>query len=214
MEKIGNKLMSRYNSVLLVVDIQARLAPVISDIEQILTRNEALLSACEKLEIPVVFTEQYPKGVGHTVPRLRDLSASASVYEKIHFDAAAEPEFLEMIKAIGRQEIVVTGTEAHVCVMQTALGLRCQNYAVRLCADATGSRTRIDKEIALQRMASEGLSLVTTEMVLFEWLRRAATDEFSKLLPHIRDLVDSKFTDATRFENESAFRGTTSISGL
>ena len=209
MEKIGSKLISSDNSFLLVVDVQTRLVPVISEIEQILKRNEALLSACEKMEIPVVFTEQYPKGVGHTVPRLRNLATRAAIYEKIHFDAAAEPEFLALIKAIGRQEAVVTGTEAHVCVMQTALGLRSQNYAVRLCADATGSRTRIDKEIALRRMASEGLSLVTTEMVIFEWLRRAATNEFSEMLPYIRELVDVQLIDAPMIENELALRGKT-----
>ncbi|MDE0111587.1 MAG: hydrolase [Albidovulum sp.] len=190
MDELRNKLISRNDSFLLVVDVQARLAPAIFGIDHILKRNEALLSACEKLDIPVVFTEQYPKGIGHTIPRLRDLAVCAQVYEKIHFDATAEPEFLALITAIGRREVVVIGTEAHVCVLQTALGLRSHNYAVKLCVDATGSRKEIDKEIALQRMASEGLSLVTTEMVLFEWLRRAGTDEFSDLLPLVRELVE------------------------
>lgn len=177
------------NTVLLVVDMQTRLAPAILDINNVSRRNRALVGAASRLDVPVLFTEQYPKGLGHTDPELRTLAPEAPVYEKIHFGSAEEDAFVDLIAQSGRKDVVITGTESHVCVLQTALGLMRYGYSVYFCADAVGSRTTQDKEIALRRAEAAGMTLVTTEMVLFEWLHRAATDAFASLLPIIRELA-------------------------
>ena len=185
----SNSTMTHSSSILLVVDIQQRLAPTIRGIDGIVTRNAALIEASEILDVPVVFTEQYPAGLGHTDPRLLELAPKAAVYEKIHFSAAAEAGFTDLISGLGRHEIVVTGTESHICVLQTALGLTALGYKIHFCVDAVGSRTDTDKAIAVERAREAGLSLVTVEMVLFEWLERADTEAFRALLPNIRSLA-------------------------
>ena len=185
----SNSTMAHSSSILLVIDIQQRLAPAIRGIDGIVTRNAALIAASERLDVPVVFTEQYPAGLGHTDPRLLELAPNAAVHEKIHFGAAAEAGFTDLIGGLGRHDIVVTGTEAHICVLQTAMGLAALGYNIRFCVDAVGSRTDTDKAIAVERAREAGLSLVTAEMVLFEWLERADTEAFRALLPNIRSLA-------------------------
>ena len=165
-------MVSGDRSLLLVVDMQARLVPVISGFEGILKKNEARLFACRNPDVPVVFTEQYPKGVRHTVPRLPGFASGASAYEKIHFNGIGEPEFVALLSRIGRRDVVVIRIEAHVSILQTSLGLRHLGYPVRLSVHSTGSRTELDKDTALKRTASAGTPAVTTEMVLVEWLRR------------------------------------------
>ncbi len=192
MARGNTRRMVRENTVLLVVDMQTRLAPAILDIDDVSRRNRALVDAASRLDVPVLFTEQYPKGLGHTDPDLRALAPEAPVYEKIHFGSAEEEAFVDLIAQSGRNDVIITGTESHVCVLQTALGLMQHGYNVYFCADAVGSRTAQDKEIALRRAETSGMTLVTTEMVLFEWLNRAATDAFSSLLPIIRDLAGNE----------------------
>ena len=171
------------------VEMRTRLVSVVSGFGRILNRDELHPFACQKSDVPVVFTKQYPNGVGHTVLRFLDLAGDASVHENIRFNAAAESEFLTPLSRVGRQDVVVTGAEAHVCILQTSLGLRHHGLPVRHSVDAIGFRTGLDEEIALRWAASEGIPAVKTEMVLFEWLRRAARRKFPASLPRIRELV-------------------------
>lgn len=182
----------RENSLLLVIDLQEKLAPHIFDTEPLSSRVLALLTASQTLAIPVVFTEQYPSGLGRTTPELLQASPSPIIFEKVHFDATRQPGFPELMASFSRSEIVVTGTEAHVCVLQTALGLIKHGYNVHVCADAVGSRDVYDKQIALQRLGHQGANLITSEMALFEWLVRADTDEFRAVLPLVRDARKSR----------------------
>ena len=183
-------LLSRNRSVLLVIDLQERLAPAIEGIAPVLANAKRLLQAADRLSVPTLVTEQYPKGLGHTVADLQDAVRPARVLEKTVFGALADPIVEEACREqaeAGRSDFVILGTEAHVCVLQTAMQIIAQGWRLAVVEDACGSRRGADKSVALERLQSAGAQRITTEMVLFEWLERAATPEFRDLLPVIRD---------------------------
>jgi len=179
-------LLESQRSILLVVDVQKRLAPAIAGSEKLVDRISTLLKAAGELDVPVLATEQYSKGLGHTIEPLAGLLPPGSVVEKIHFNAALEPGFVDRVRELDRQQIVVTGTEAHVCVLQTTLGLKAAGFDCFLVADAVGSRDPDNRHFGLERMRANGVEIVTSEMVMFEWLRRGATPAFKRVLPLIR----------------------------
>jgi nicotinamidase-related amidase len=178
-------LLTAARSHLVVVDIQERLMPAIHEGERVARNTRTLLAAATRLHIPIAVTEQYPRGLGHTVAEVADhLPESARRYEKIHFSAAAEPHIAGEVSraaAEGRDQLVICGCEAHVCVLQTALGFREAGYSVFLVGDAISSRAPHSLETAKARALHAGCHLVTTEMVVFEWLAKAGTDEFRAL---------------------------------
>ena len=149
-------------------------------------RISTLLKAAGELDVPVLATEQYSKGLGHTIEPLAGLLPPGSVVEKIHFNAALEPGFVDRVRELDRQQIVVTGTEAHVCVLQTTLGLKAAGFECFLVADGVGSRDPDNRHFGMERMRANGVEIVTSEMVMFEWLRRGATPAFKRVLPLIR----------------------------
>lgn len=179
-------LIDRHQSLLLVVDVQEKLAPAIHEAAAAIANIRRLLGAADHLGVPVIVSEQYVRGLGQTVPDLLPLPAGARRFEKMHFSCTREPGFLELIAATGRRQIIVTGMETHVCVLQTMLGLLAAGHAVLLVEDAASSRTPQNRAAAIARLRAAGAGIVTTEMVLFEWLERAATDEFRALLPLIK----------------------------
>lgn len=173
-------LMDRRKSCLLVVDVQERLLPAIADGETVLKRCLWLFGVAQKVGVPVVVTEQYPQGLGRTVEELRAAAGEATVVTKTHFSGVSDG-CLEGTAVAARRQVVVVGTEAHVCVLQTALELRWQGKEVFVVADAVGSRKAIDHELALARMRAHGIEVVTREMVAFEWLQQSATDLFREV---------------------------------
>ena len=179
-------LIERDQSLLLVVDVQEKLAPAIHDGAAAIANNRRLLASAGRLGIPVFVSEQYVRGLGSTVTDLLPLPAGAQIIEKMHFSCAREPGFLEMLSETGRRQIVVTGMETHVCVLQTVLGLREAGYTVFLVEDAASSRTPANRAAAVERMCAAGAHVVTTEMVVFEWLQKAGTEDFRALLPLIK----------------------------
>ena len=174
-------LLSATDSLLLVVDIQDRLLPVMHDGARVVRNTGILLQAAQALQVPAAITEQYPKGLGATVEAVRSQAAAVPVLEKLHFSAWADPAIRAHIEAAGRQQIVVSGIEAHVCVLQTALELRGAGYRVAVVADAVSSRQADSAALALQRMSAAGVMAVSTEMCLFEWLGHAAHPQFRAL---------------------------------
>ena len=174
-------LLSAGNAMLVVIDFQAKLMPAIHDGETVLLNAGRLAEAARLLDVPAVLTEQYPRGLGATVPALAEVAPAVT---KMSLDACAEPAFLEAVA--GDRELVVCGCEAHVCVGQTVLTLLEHRRRVVVVADAIGSRVPLSREIALQRMASHGAEIVTTEMVLFEWLRSAEHAQFRTVSKLIR----------------------------
>jgi nicotinamidase-related amidase len=146
------------------------------------SRAVRLAEAARLLDVPVLATEQYPKGLGPTVAQLA--AYPKSTLAKTAFSAAEAPGFADLVPA-GTRDIVIAGCEAHVCVLQTVLGLLGSRHRVILAADAIGSRDPADKAMALDRARQHGAEIVTTEMILFEWLRDArhpAFREVQKLL--------------------------------
>lgn len=179
-------LITREHSLLLVVDVQAKLAPAIFEAEAAVANNVRLLAGAAQLGIPRYISEQYVRGLGPSVAAIREAAGDARFFEKLHFSCTGEPGVLDMLRATGRRQIILTGMETHVCVLQTAFGLVAAGFSVFLVADAASSRTPENRALAIERMRAGGVRVVTTEMVLFEWLNKAGTDEFRAMLPLIR----------------------------
>ncbi|WP_299845267.1 isochorismatase family protein [uncultured Jannaschia sp.] len=158
-------ILDRNASTLLVIDFQGRLMPVIEDGDAVIRNARRLLDAAAKLDVPCLFTEQNSAGLGTTV---EGLLAPGPVLPKMTFDATRSPGLLDGIPA--EQAVVVAGCEAHVCVLQTVLGLLKAGRSVHVIRDAIGSRRAENKEAAIRRMERNGAEVVTTEMVVFEWL--------------------------------------------
>jgi len=167
-------------SMLLVVDVQARLVPAIHDATAVVERIVWLVRLAQALGVPVAATEQYPQGLGPTVPALTALLPPGSIGEKVHFSCAAAG-CLPTLPGAGRPQVVLAGTEAHVCVLQTAFGLAAAGREVFVVADAVGSRDPGSCTLALERMARRGIGVVSCEMVGFEWLERAGTERFREI---------------------------------
>lgn len=179
-------VLDRTQSLLLVVDIQDRLVPAILDADTVVDNTERLIRAARRLDVPLAASEQYRKGLGETVADVRDRLADAERLEKMTFDATRDPDFRAHIAGMSRQQAVIVGTEAHVCVLQTALGCLGMGIQPWVVADAVGSRATANRDLALDRLRQAGAVVVSTEMVLFEWLERAGTDDFRALRELIR----------------------------
>lgn len=173
----------------LVIDLQEKLLPLVRQREQVITAGRKLLDGARVFELPVVATEQYPNGIGHTDAAIgRSLDQShATVIQKTTFSAWAETPVREAILRIDRPQAIVIGIEAHVCVQQTTLDLISRDYDVFVCADATGSRGRVDYERSLARMRQEGAWVTTVEGVLFELCNRCDTPRFKAMLEVIKE---------------------------
>lgn len=176
-------------SALLVVDIQNRLtAAMPAKVLARIQRNvETLLKAADLLQIPVIATEQYPKGLGSMEPSLVELlPKGARRYEKTTFSCAGAPDFVSDFELLKRKQIILTGMETHVCVLQTALDLMQLGATVFVVADAVCSRHRDNYEVAIQRMAAEGIIVSVTESILFEWLQDSKHESFKDIQARIR----------------------------
>jgi len=177
----GSALARAGDCRLLVVDCQERLVPHVNDGDAVVARAANLVGAARVLGIPVRISEHYPQGIGATVAALRALVDDHEVLRKDHFSCLAEPALREPLLDSPRRTLVVAGMEAHVCVMQTALDACAEGLRVLLVADAVGSRRAEDRALALARMREAGITLVSREMLIFEWARRGATDTFREL---------------------------------
>ncbi len=178
------RILAAHDSMLLVVDMQTGLLPAIADSEALVGRTERLLAAARRLGIPVVATEHCADKIGATDERLASLAND--VLNKVHFDATREAETIRRLP-VGRHNILVVGTEAHVCVLQTALGLANSGLTPWLVADCIGSRRESDRAAALQRWLSSGGNIVSSEMAMFEWMGAATHPEFRDVLSLVKD---------------------------
>lgn len=171
-------LLSAESSALVIVDVQERLMPAVVEPGRVLRNIDVLLKASGELKVPVLVSEQYPKGLGPTVAAVRNALPPDSVVEKITFSSAGSPAFMDRLVGLGRKQIVLLGAETHVCVLQTALAVAAADFDVFLVADACSSRTKENIELAIARMRANGIEIVSTEMVVFEWMERAGTPSF------------------------------------
>lgn len=183
-------LMDRARAHLLVIDVQEKLAPHIARGTTVAANCLRLVGCARRLGVPVTITEQYSKGLGPTLGSLIEAAGNDTPrLEKITFSCWREPSIrsrIETLVASGRDQLIVTGTETHVCVGQTVLELRANRHHVFVAADAVGSRTVDNRDLALARFAAAGASIVSTEMIAFEWLERAATPEFRDILALVK----------------------------
>lgn len=173
-------LMNARDSALLVVDVQERLLPHIHDWQRVLENVGWLVKIAQKLDVPVMASEQYPQGIGRTHADVAALLPADAVVEKLHFSCVAA-HCLTPLAAYNKRQIVVCGIESHVCVQQTALDLKRNGKEVFIVEDAVGSRRESDKALALERMRSHGIDIVSREMVAFEWLHEAGTPVFKEI---------------------------------
>jgi nicotinamidase-related amidase len=179
-------LIKAQNSCLIVIDIQERLVPAMQAPARVIKNAGILMKAAARLDVPVLMTEQYPEGLGSIVPELQGIVPDAPVLEKTHFSCMNEPTFAAKFKDLGRQQAIIVGMEAHICVMQTGVDLMEQGYEIFVVTDATSSRSPESEKACLDRLSAHGAGIVTTEMVVFEWLEKAGTDAFKELLGMVK----------------------------
>lgn len=175
-------------AALVVIDVQEKLCLAMDDkVLQKLTKNTGiLLESARELKIPVLFTEQYVKGLGMTIPELKEKAVDAAYFEKMTFSSCGSPGFVEKLKETGRTQIIITGMETHVCVLQTVIELRDAGFEVHVVKDAVMSRSKQNWKTAMEAMSLTGAVPTCTESVVFQLLKVAGTDAFKKLSKLVR----------------------------
>lgn len=170
------------DTLALIIDYQERLVPVIHNNEELIHNSRILIKGLRALDIPLLVSQQYTKGIGMTVPEIKKAVGDGFEYlDKITFSCADNDEIFKKIMDLGRKNIIICGIEAHICVLQTVIDLIQKGFRVILVEDCIGSRKENDKKIAVQRAAKEGASLTTYEAILFELTRVAKTDVFKEI---------------------------------
>ena len=182
-------LLSSADTVLVVIDVQERLIAAMKKGPLVVWNTRRLIDGAKLFDAPVIVTEQYPQGLGPTVPELiAVLPENVPVFEKKTYSACLVPEFVDALRnGENIRKVLLTGIESHVCVLQTALDLLSRGYEVHLVADAVSSRFASDYDIALRRLESSGVMLTTTESALFQWCRTAAAPQFKELSRIVRE---------------------------
>lgn len=182
-----NPLCDSAAGALVIIDVQSRLIQSVAEVENLIANCQRLIRAAALLSIPIVATEQYPKGLGHTVEPLQNaLPDTVTAVEKTCFSCAGAEQFQRWLDTLSRPQIVLAGIESHVCVLQTALDLAARRLQVFIVEDAVSSRSLRNKENALSRLRSAGICITNTESVLFEWLKDARHPAFKEISALIR----------------------------
>jgi hypothetical protein len=171
----------REHSAALVIDIQEKLFPLISGHEILALNSGILIRGLQVLHIPLLFTEQYPKGLGPTIQPLKELSGGLQPMEKLAFSCCDDPAIMDQLNVLNKKFIVITGIEAHVCVLQTATDLLERDFIPVIVEDCVSSRRLNDKNMAIIRMRRMGAVITTYESILFELLRYSGTEEFKAI---------------------------------
>lgn len=189
MSHVSKFWLDRHQTVLVVIDVQERLVPSMDPkvYRQVRGNIEFLIKVAAELRIPVMVTEQYPKGLGHTVAELVDAAGENGAVEKLSFGCCGEPDFMQRLHELGRSNLLVTGMEAHVCVYQTVLGLIDSGYNVHLVRDAVCSRGKLDYLNSLELAASAGALVTTAETAAFQLLKVAGSPEFKVVSKLVRE---------------------------
>ena len=172
--------MDRDDTALVVIDLQEKFLPVIHNIKEVISNAEKVIKIFKILKMPIMITEQYPKGLGKTVESISNLIETEPI-EKISFSCFGEERFLESIGRYNMKNLVLVGIESHVCVSNTAIDAIKRGYVPYVVVDATSSRKKIDYEISLKRMVQEDIYLTTTEILPFQILKKAGTPEFREI---------------------------------
>ncbi|HEX55312.1 MAG: hydrolase [Candidatus Altiarchaeales archaeon] len=180
-------LLDRENTLLIAIDIQERLSPHISNINEILPRIKKLLRVWRIFKLNILITEQ--EKLGETLGEIRDIlwSNDIPVIRKTYFSCARDSKFLHELKRINPSQIVLIGIEAHICVLQTALDLIEEGYEVHIVLDAIGSRNENDKKVAIDKMTIAGAIPTTTEIIIYELLKSSRDEHFKEILKIVKE---------------------------
>lgn len=168
-------------SMIALIDVQERLTPAMAGADELIGSVGRILQGAAVLEVPVLVSRQYPKGLGDTLPELREHLEGAATVDKVHFSCTLDDHWTAAFDAIDRPQAILIGIEAHVCVLQTALGLRAKGIETFVVADAVSSRRVDSVALALERLRQNGVQVVNREMVLFEWMQSAQHPSFKAI---------------------------------
>ena len=168
-------------SLILIIDVQEKLLNAVFNKSLLEKKSEILAKTANILKITTIITEQYPKGLGYTIPAVKDNLSNAKYYEKTDFSALNTAELKDNLKKSGKNQIVIFGIETHICVNQTVAALIDEGYEVHVISDACGSRTEMEYSAGLSRMKDNGAYIITTEIALFEWLKGAKHPKFKEI---------------------------------
>jgi len=174
-------LMDKDKSCLLLIDVQEKLSPAVFNDKQLIERCAWLLRLATEMDVPILACEQYPQGLGSTVESLRGLLEHIAMFKKVTFSAAKDSKFKQALEQTNRRQIIMMGIETHICVLQTALDLQKSGYQVFVVVDAISARHLSDHHAGLDRMKHQGVQLVSSEMVFYEWVKQAGTSVFKAL---------------------------------
>ena len=169
------------DTALVLVDVQGKLAEIVYKSEDVIHNIVRLIKGLQCLDIPVLWLEQYPKGLGPTHPKIKELLVNQEPIAKMSFSCCDSEAFMEALKQSGKKQLLLAGIETHICMYQTAVDLNEQDYEVQVVADAASSRTKENHELALDRIRDEGVHLTSVEMILFELLRTAEHEQFKNV---------------------------------
>jgi nicotinamidase-related amidase len=185
---VARQLLRAEHCALIVVDIQEKLLPPIFNKDELVKNSQLLVRIANVLEIPVVVTTQYAQGLGTVVSEIASLASEARFIDKLDFSCFGSNDFRSTLKSLpgNRNTVLLCGMEAHICVMQTALGALNDGYLVHVASDAIGSRVRWNWDIGIDRMRAAGAVISTTEMMIYELLRCSGTREFKQMLPYLK----------------------------
>lgn len=186
--EIARRPLNADQCVLLVVDIQEKLLPPIFEKERLVRNSQLLIRLAGILNIPAVATTQYAKGLGATVPEIASLLPEPVAIDKLEFSCFGSDAFCSQMKRLpgNRNTVLLCGMESHICVTQTALAALREGYLVHVASDAVSSRTEWNWKIGLERMRAAGAIISSTEMMIYELLRRSGGAAFKELLPHLK----------------------------
>lgn len=172
----------------LIIDLQEKLVPAMTDVPALIKNTKALIEGLKISDVPMIITEQYPRGLGQTIQEIIEVAPDIPVMEKLEFSCYDNKQIRKAVDALGKKNIIICGIEAHVCVMQTVMDLKSAGYNVVLIEDCIQSRKAHDQEIALKRAEFEGACITTCEGVLFELVRKAGTPQFKQLSALVKSL--------------------------
>lgn len=168
-------------TALVLIDIQGKLATLMHEREALYRNLQILIRGSQILQLPIFWLEQYPQGLGPTIPEVAELLLNQQPLAKLCFSACGLDAFMERLRASGRKQLLLAGIETHICVYQTACDLLALGYQVEVVADAVSSRTPENRRLGLERMARAGAGITSVETCLFELLRRAGTPQFKEI---------------------------------
>ncbi len=173
--------LERNQTVLVIIDVQSKLLPVIYDYPALVENMKKIIKGAKILGIPIILTEQYPRGLGLTIDEIKKTISEYHPIEKVSFSCCREESFITRIKQLNRKQILVCGIEAHICVYQTCMDLLSEGYEVHLLVDAISSRKMANRNLTIEKLHGMGVQITSVEMALFEILKDATSDEFKKI---------------------------------